>query len=174
MDIKTTSCPRCEGPIRVTVTPGPSDGQANSPDSHVVCLDFHDKCLEGSCPLYGLPGIVMGVRLARSGLRPAEEWETVHGVCDGCGNAVEMEVFDETFASCPVCGTTNKWQVLDVEDEGPIAVMERGVSGGRRTALLTPVSVAEPRSHLAAGPQHDLFPLARLGEVPHCSPRAFR
>ncbi len=124
METRTAFCPRCEGPIHVTLTDGPG-GHANVPDGEVVCLDFHDKCTEGSCPLHGLPGVVMGVRLARSGLKPLEEWDTVTGVCDGCGNTVEMEVLDKTYAVCSICNTTNEWQLIKLDDESHVAVMQK-------------------------------------------------
>jgi len=125
MEKKTAFCPKCEGPIQVTVTEGHLEGQANMPDSGVVCLDFHDKCTEGTCPLYGVPGVVMGVRLARSGMKPLDEWDTVRGVCDGCGNTVELEVLDETYAYCPDCGTTNRWQLIKLDDDSAVAVMQK-------------------------------------------------
>ena len=130
MEPKKAFCPRCEGAVKVTVTETALDGQANLSDSQVVCLDFHEKCAEGECPLYGLPGIVMGVRLARSGMRPIGEWTTVNGVCDGCGNAVELEVLDATYAYCPMCGTTNQWQLIKLDDESHVAVMQKKWSEG--------------------------------------------
>jgi hypothetical protein len=125
MEARTAFCPKCDTPVQVTVTDGALDGHANIPDGEVVCLDFHDKCTEGSCPLYGLPGIVMGVRLARSGMKPIGEWDTVAGVCDGCGNPVELEVLDDTYAYCPECGTTNEWQLIRLADDSHVAVMQK-------------------------------------------------
>jgi Zn finger protein HypA/HybF involved in hydrogenase expression len=127
METKSAFCPRCETPVQVTVTAGPTvqGGQATLRDAEVVCLDFHDKCTEGSCPLYGLPGIVMGVRLARSGIKPLGEWDRVTGVCSGCSDTVELEVLDETYAYCPACGTTNEWQLIKLDDESHVAVMQK-------------------------------------------------
>lgn len=118
-------CPNCDKRVRVTVTDGALDGQANVSDSEVVCLDFHEKCAEGTCPLYGLPGIVMGVRLARSGMKPIGEWDTVTGVCEGCGNVTRMEILDDTYAYCPECGTTNHWQLIRLDDDSHISVMQK-------------------------------------------------
>ena len=127
MEKKTAFCPKCDSPVTVTITPGPmaADGQANMPDQNVICLDFHDKCGDGTCPLYGLPGIVMGVRLARSGLKPVDEWDTVSGVCSGCEEPVELELLDETYAFCPRCGTTNEWQLIRLDDESQVTLMQK-------------------------------------------------
>ena len=127
METKTAFCPRCDSPVRVTITAGPtaSGGQANIQDDQVVCLDFHDECGEGTCPLYGLPGIVMGVRLARSGLKPISEWDTVSGLCSGCEEPVSLEILDDKYAYCPQCGTTNEWQLIKLDDESRVALMQR-------------------------------------------------
>ena len=127
METKTAFCPKCDSPVHVTLTPGATatGGQANIPDGQIVCMDFHEKCTEGTCPLYGLPGIVMGVRLARSGLKPIEEWDTVEGICSGCEEAVELEVLDEKYAVCPLCQTTNEWQLIRLDDESQVALMQK-------------------------------------------------
>ncbi len=57
----------------------------------------------------------MGVRLARSGLKPGP-WTTVTAPCQGCGELSELQVLDESYAYCPLCGTTNRWIRLRVED----------------------------------------------------------
>jgi hypothetical protein len=126
VDSKSAFCSKCDTSVHVTVTDSALDGQANVPGGEVVCLDFHQKCADGKCPLYGLPGIVMGVRLARSGMKPIGEWETVMGLCDGCGNPVELEVLDDTYAYCPDCGTTNQWQLIRLDDDSHVAVMQKG------------------------------------------------
>ena len=127
-------CPKCDGPVHVTLTPAPglSGGQANMPDGRqVVCLDFHKECADDKCPLFGVSGLVMGVRLARSEMKPIGDWETIAGVCDGCGNSVDMEVLDDTYAYCPGCGTTNKWALIKLGDESGVAIMEKKwVEGG--------------------------------------------
>jgi Zn finger protein HypA/HybF involved in hydrogenase expression len=126
-DPKEAYCPKCDGPVHVTVTPAPglSGGQANIPDgAEVVCLDFHKECTDDKCPLFGVSGLVMGVRLARADMKP-DAWETIAGVCDGCGHTVEMEVLDDTYAYCPDCGTTNKWALIRLGDESGVAIMEK-------------------------------------------------
>jgi hypothetical protein len=127
METRNAFCPQCDTPLHVTITPGPTvqGGQATLSDAQVVCLDFRDKCTEGSCPLCDVAGIVMGVRLARSGLKPISEWDTVIGVCSGCEEAVELELLDGTYAYCPQCGTTNQWQLIELADEGHVALMQK-------------------------------------------------
>lgn len=131
METNTASCPRCSTPVRITISPGPSmsGGQANLPDGHdIVCLDFHESCAEGKCPLFGVSGLVMGVRLAKSNLR-TEEWETVPGICDGCGHTVELKVIDIDHAYCSDCGCTNQWAVVDLQDESQVTIMEKKWEG---------------------------------------------
>ncbi len=66
--------------------------------------------------------MVMAVRLARSGLRPEEEWETVRGRCNGCGAVTDMEVLDHDYAYCPRCGTTNRRVTIHLGDDTFIAM----------------------------------------------------
>lgn len=118
MKTQLAYCSACDQQVRIMVTPSPlHEGQANLPDPEVVCLDFGQKCTGTLCPMFGLPTIVMGVRLARSGLR-AEPWTTVSAMCQGCGQLSELQVVDEETAHCPVCGTTNRLIRLkgDAED----------------------------------------------------------
>ena len=127
MDVKTAFCPSCDHEVRITVSPDPSvgGGQANVADGHqVVCLDFVDGCADKSCPFSGMPPIVMGMRLARSGIEP-ERWKTVHALCDGCGEPRELEIVDSTYAYCTQCGTTNRWTVIKLDDDSQVAVMEK-------------------------------------------------
>ncbi len=121
-----TFCPHCQREVEVAITPPPPrDGHANLPEGgEVVCLEFGGDCTgEDLCPLAGTSPVVMGVRLARSGLR--EEWETVRAVCEGCGQVAELEILDREHAFCPVCGTTNTWMVIEVEGGAHIAVTRR-------------------------------------------------
>lgn len=124
MDTRTTYCPGCAHKVRLVVTDAPPvGGQSALPDgSDLVCLDFGQDCSEGKCPLTGRPGIVMGVRLARSHLREERDWETIHAECEGCGQVAELEVLDDRYAFCPLCSTTNRWTVLKLDDETEIAV----------------------------------------------------
>ncbi len=69
--------------------------------------------------------MVMGVRLARSGLR--DRWRTVTAQCEGCGQVSELTVVDREHAYCTICGSTNTWMVLEFDDHGEVVVT------GRRT-----------------------------------------
>jgi Zn finger protein HypA/HybF involved in hydrogenase expression len=121
LDTTTAYCPGCAHKVRLTVTPGHVHAQANLPDgAQVVCLDFGEGCSEGTCPLTGRPGLVMGVRLARSHIE--HEWKTVHGCCDACGQVAELEVIDATYAVCPACDSTNRYMVLSTSEGRVIAI----------------------------------------------------
>lgn len=126
-ETKKTYCTHCQKEVLVAVTPAPPrSGHANLPDhEEVVCLDFGDKCDGDICPLSHYRPVVMGVRLARSGLRPEEEWETVRAQCEGCGQVSEMEVLDKDHAYCTLCGTTNTWMILGLDDDGHVVVTGR-------------------------------------------------
>lgn len=125
-------CPTCRHPVRLTVTTTPPrHGHANLPDgAELVCLDFGEGCTSSTCPLSGTAGIVMGVRLARSGMRPEEEWDTVHGRCQGCGRMADLEILDRSYGYCPICGTTNRLVLLEMDDESTIAITDEGDPGG--------------------------------------------
>ncbi|MFC1791316.1 hypothetical protein ACFL0I_02470 [Gemmatimonadota bacterium] len=124
-ETRKTYCTHCKKEVLVAITPGaPRSGQASLPDhDEVVCLDFGDKCDGEICPLSRFRPVVMGVRLARSGLR--EEWTTVRAQCEGCGQLSDLEVLDMDHAFCALCGTTNSWMVLELDDEGRVAVTGR-------------------------------------------------
>lgn len=113
-DVDHVFCPGCEHEVRLTVTEAHHDGQANLPEGgQVVCLDFGAGCSDRRCPLTGSPGVVMGVRLARSHLHD-EAFESVTATCGACGQLAEMEILDDSYAFCPVCGSTSRWVVLDL------------------------------------------------------------
>jgi hypothetical protein len=121
LETTTVFCPGCEHKVRLTVTPAHGHAHATLRDgAQVVCLDFGKGCSEGVCPLTGRPGLVMGVRLARSHLE--HEWKTVHARCDSCGQVAELEVIDAHYAVCPICDSTNRYVVLRTGDEETIAV----------------------------------------------------
>ncbi len=123
MKTQRAYCSACDQQVRIIVTPAPlHDGQANLPDSQVVCLDFGEKCTGSMCPMFGLPTILMGVRLARSGLR-ADPWQTIQALCEGCGVVRELERLGRDSAYCEVCGTTSRVVVMDLEEgEGAVAI----------------------------------------------------
>ena len=100
MDTRTAYCSACDQQVRIAVTPASTfSGQAPVSDQpDVVCLDFGERCTGAMCPMIGLPRILMGMRLAQSGLRP-DKFERIEGVCSGCGNVTELEVLD--LRDCP-------------------------------------------------------------------------
>lgn len=125
MSDTTAYCFACEKQIHVTLTPAPThEGHANLMDGAMVCLDFGEACCGGSCPLIGMPGIVMGVRLARSGLE--HQWSTIQGPCQGCGDVRELEILDDSHAYCAVCGSTSRWTRIDLGDDSYAALAGTG------------------------------------------------
>ena len=130
-ETKKTFCIHCEKEVLVTVKPAaPRGGQANLPDhDEMICLDYGDGCDGEICPLSRHSPVVMGVRLAKSGLRPEEEWKMVRAQCEGCGQLSEMEVLDMDHAYCSLCGTTNTWMVLELDDDGKVVVTGRKQRG---------------------------------------------
>jgi len=124
-ETRKTYCTHCQKEVLVVITPGSSrDGHAMLQDhDEVVCLDFGEECDGEACPLSRCRPVVMGVRLARSGLR--EEWTTVRAQCEGCGQVSDLKVLDRGHAFCVLCGTTNTWMVLEFDDDGKVAVTGR-------------------------------------------------
>jgi len=109
METHPAHCPECDKAVRVALTPvAPHGTHANVPDGgQLVCLDVGEECEGATCPLSGSSTLLMGVRLARSGVVPDEDWPHVELQCDGCERTVGMEVIDGTHAFCPICRTTN-------------------------------------------------------------------
>lgn len=109
METQTAYCPQCGQTVHVARTPvAPHGTHANVPDGgEFVCLEVGEKCEGLTCPLSGKSTLLMGVRLARSGEVPDEDWPHVELVCDGCKRVVGMEVLDGGHAFCPICKTTN-------------------------------------------------------------------
>ncbi len=124
MKTETAYCSGCARKVRLVFTdPPPHDGQANLPEGEgIVCLDYRESCSGERCPNTGKPGIVMGVRLAKSHLND-EAFKTIHGRCEACGEISDLEVLDEHFALCPLCNTTNRWVVLKRADGSEVAVV---------------------------------------------------
>lgn len=124
MQTSVAYCPGCNHPVRLTLTDEhPRDSQANLPEGgDLVCLDFQSGCSEGTCPLTGKAGIVMGVRLARSHL--PHEARLVHTTCSACGQLSELEVLDANYAVCTLCESTLRIVTLSLNDETRIIVTE--------------------------------------------------
>lgn len=115
-------CSACDQDVRVVITDAPvHSDQAPVTPAEIVCLDFGERCTGSMCPMFGLPRILMGVRLARSGLRP-EAFRTVSAPCQDCGAAVEMQILDEEYAHCPSCGARNRWVRLTLGDDEYVAL----------------------------------------------------
>ena len=125
METRTAYCSACDQQVRIAVTPASTfSGQAPVSDQpDVVCLNFGERCTGAMCPMIGLPRILMGMRLAQSGLRP-DKFERIEGVCSGCGNVTELEVLDRTYARCMACGTRNRWMHIKTEDGEYVAVTD--------------------------------------------------
>ena len=126
MKSEVAFCSGCGHQVRLVFTdPPPRDGHANLRDgAEIICLDYKEGCSAGKCPATGKPGIVMGVRLAKSHMND-EAFETIHARCEGCGEVSDLEVLDDTFALCPGCNTTNKYVMLKLPDESQIALTGR-------------------------------------------------
>ena len=123
IETRKTYCPRCNRDVTVAITPAPAhEGHANLPDGgNIVCLEFGAQCTGPMCATFAVPRVVMGVRLARSGLRP-ERLPTIQGLCDGCGRFVHMKAVDDTHALCPDCSTVNTWTMIRLDGEEWVAV----------------------------------------------------
>jgi hypothetical protein len=120
MKTEVAYCSGCGHQVRLVFTePPPHDGHASLPEgTEIVCLE---SCSGGKCPTTGTPGIVMGVRLAKSHLNDAS-FKTIRARCEACGQISDLEVLDDTYALCTLCNTTNRWVILKLSDGSEIAV----------------------------------------------------
>jgi len=127
---RKTFCTHCQKEVDVVLRPpAPRSGHASLPDNEeVVCLDFGGECEGEVCPISQLRPVVMGVRLARSGLR--HSWKTVRGQCEGCGQVAALALIDLDHAYCNLCGTTNTWMLLELDQDGQVIITGRKESGG--------------------------------------------
>ncbi|MDX1646234.1 MAG: hypothetical protein R3304_03730 [Longimicrobiales bacterium] len=125
MKTEIAYCGGCGHKVRLVFTdPPPHDGHANLKDgAEIVCLDYQEGCTGGTCPMTGTPGIVMGVRLAKSHLAD-DSFETVHARCGACGQLSDLEVLDENYALCTICETTNSWVRMRLPDESEVILTE--------------------------------------------------
>jgi|GEM_PF-848443 len=119
----TAYCPACDRTVEVALTRAPlHGGQANLDDEpNEVCLDFGARCTSTTCPVFGLPRIVLGVRLARSELAGGR-LPTRVARCDACGQVGEMRGVDAEHAVCPSCGTLNSLVLLELDDRSLVAI----------------------------------------------------
>ncbi|HEX6322862.1 MAG TPA: hypothetical protein VFZ36_03980 [Vicinamibacterales bacterium] len=125
VQITKAYCSACDHDVRIAVLPGPvHGGQAETGDTpEVVCLDFGTSCTGAMCPMFGLPSLLMGVRLAQSGLRE-EPWKTVRAPCQGCGNVVDHQVIDATHLLCPECNSRSRYVRVQADDEDYVALAQ--------------------------------------------------
>lgn len=122
MKTRTAYCSACDRDVEIAVLDSPiHEGQAPIPDGDVVCLDFGERCTGAMCPMFGLPRLVMGVRLARSGLAEGQ-LRTVRAVCEGCDQVVDMQVLDRLRGFCPACRATSRLVLLELDDESAVTV----------------------------------------------------
>lgn len=126
MQSQIAYCSACDQDVHVVVTDAPThEGQAPLADAQVVCLDFGARCTGSMCPMFGLPRMLMGVRLAQSGLRP-EAFETVSAPCPACNTPVDLQLIDDQHVYCPSCNSRSKWVRLKVGDSDYIALATVG------------------------------------------------
>lgn len=117
MKIEKAYCSGCGHLVRMGVTDAPpTGGQATLSDgAELVCLDYQEGCAGGRCPNTGRPGIVMGVRLAKSHLND-EAFTSIYARCDACGGVSDLEVLSETYALCTLCDSTVQWVMMKLDD----------------------------------------------------------
>lgn len=128
MKTRKAYCSACDRDVEIAVLEAPiHEGQATIPDGDVVCLDFGERCTGAMCPMFGLPKLVMGVRLARSGLGESH-LRTVRAMCESCEQVVDMQVLDEKRGFCPACRATSRLVLLELDDRSAVtlAIRENG------------------------------------------------
>lgn len=123
MKTETAFCSGCGHKVRLVFTdPPPHAGHANlREDAEIVCLDYQEECSSGRCTMTGKPGVVMGVRLARSHMND-DAFTHVYAQCQGCGEVSDLEVIDDRYALCTRCNTTNTWMTFKVGDDSDITL----------------------------------------------------
>lgn len=121
MQTELAYCPTCGRDVHLAWTPAPThEGHATIPDApEAICLDVVEGCTGGTCPLTHLARPVMALRLARSGLGHPP---TTRMKCEACGSVSEMEVVDRSTLLCPVCGTVNRWILVELATRGWVAI----------------------------------------------------
>jgi hypothetical protein len=72
----------------------------------------------------GREGVVMGVRLAKSHLAD-DQFRTVHGRCDACGQVSDLEVIDDEYVLCTMCESTITWVRMSLSDDTEVVLTGR-------------------------------------------------
>ncbi|HSL71359.1 MAG TPA: hypothetical protein VK864_14020 [Longimicrobiales bacterium] len=125
MDTHTAYCSARDQEVHIAWLDYGSAGEPPSADAAVVCLDYGQECSGALCPAFGLPSILMGARLARSGL-PTHQWRTVRAACVECGQLGELKVLSSKYLYCTVCGTTLRWREIEAAGEAYAALAGAG------------------------------------------------
>lgn len=87
----------------------------------MVCLDYREACADGTCPLTGRAGLVMGLRLDDTSPAPVP-FPTVYGTCAACRTVTRLELLDDERARCGTCETRLWWSVARVHDDERVVV----------------------------------------------------
>jgi hypothetical protein len=123
---QTAYCSACDQDVRVAITDSPVHAeQAPIDGGEVVCLDFGERCTGSMCPMFGLPRMLMAVRLARSGLRP-DVFRTVRAPCQDCGVVTDMQMLDNSYAHCPACGSRSRLVRMTIGEDDYVALASAG------------------------------------------------
>ena len=122
MHTRTAHCPSCSRSVEVMLTGLSELGEWEEQvhQAEPVCLDFGARCHGPSCPVFGLPRIVLGVRIPASDAGAGFPTHTAR--CDCCGAVVDMIAANATHGVCPECEALNRVVVLRVEDGSLVAV----------------------------------------------------
>ena len=122
MHVHNAYCSARDQQVRVAVTEEPThEGQANLHDVEVICLDYGMACTGDFCPEFGLPRVLMGVRLAHMD-EGVKSLPSIVAKCQSCDALTTLSVIDEKLVVCSSCGSTNRWYHIETEDGEFVAV----------------------------------------------------
>ena len=122
MNVHNAYCSARDQQVRVAMTEEAThEGQANLHDVEVICLDYGKECTGDFCPEFGLPRILMGVRLAHSE-EGVKSLPAIVAKCQNCDALTSLSVVDEKLVVCSACGSTNRWYRIETEDGEFVAV----------------------------------------------------
>jgi hypothetical protein len=121
MNTTIAYCSARDQDVRIAWLESSPDGQTQLVEPEVVCLDYGEKCTGALCPSFGLPSMLMGVRLARSGL-PTAPWRTVYAACGECGQVSDLRVVNADYLYCGVCGSTLRWRQIEADGDSYLAL----------------------------------------------------